>query len=112
MNTTNVLLEQPQRTHGARDRLEAWVRQRDILAPPFGRTIGPLVAATSARELDAWAQAGLDLANVNVGPTALITFWQISARSIDVIGCAALVAVAGAAADVGRHAGAAPGLVD
>lgn len=99
-----AILEAPHATLGAMGRLEALVRHREILGPPFRKVMESV--ALDRGEAEAWAQAVLDLAYVNAGPSALISFWRISARSTARIGAEAVGAVAVAAADICRHAGA------
>jgi len=63
-------------------------------------------ALAAPMEQEAWAQAVLELAHVNVGPAALIAFWRITIADISRIGVPPLVTIARAAAEIGRQAGA------
>src|SRR5579883_3427067 len=91
----------------ALSRLQSLVRERDALCTPFQRAVDVLSKTAAARELDAWAQAALDLANANAGPGALLAFWQLTVQSRPHGDTAALVDAAQAAAEICRNSGAA-----
>jgi nitric oxide reductase NorD protein len=89
-------------------RLEAMMRQRDALQEPF-RALSAAIGNLTRDERDEWAQATLELANVNVGVIALTAFFRITS---DLVGNGAALSdaakAARAGADICRFAGAAP----
>jgi len=88
-------------------RLHAMVRQRDGLAGAFGAALRRHEAA-GHEEIDLWAAAALELANVNAGPYALVAFFRLTATTVPAPqALARLAAAARGAADVCRKAGAA-----
>jgi nitric oxide reductase NorD protein len=87
-------------------RLATLARQRDGMAGPHAEAWRWVSALAAPTEQDAWAQAVLELAHVNVGPAALMTFWRITIADIGRLGVPALATIARAAAEIGRQAGA------
>jgi nitric oxide reductase NorD protein len=87
--------------------LLAMVRQREALGEPF-RIVWTAISGLAQDDLDQWAQAALELANVNVGVVALSTFFRITSDAVAHGGTLPQVALAAeAAADICRSAGAA-----
>ncbi|MGJ5180176.1 nitric oxide reductase activation protein NorD [Bradyrhizobium oligotrophicum] len=85
--------------------LHLWIRQRETLRPLFLAAWETLSRGFDTVEMDAWAGAVLDLANVNAGPACLIAYWDASAS--DSTGeIAPLLGAAQAGAEICRHAGA------
>ncbi len=64
-------------------RLHLLMRQRETLRPMFRATWDDLSHHFDATELDAWAGAVLQLANVNAGPACLIAYWDASKGGAD-----------------------------
>jgi hypothetical protein len=91
---------------GATERLHRLMRQRDTLLPPFRSTWELLAARHGADELEAWSSGVLALADVNAGPSCLLSFWQVSRNFAAADGLAALTSSAVAAANICRQAGA------
>ncbi len=87
--------------------LAIYIRQREGLATPFRRCLDQARDVYNDEEREAWAQAVLDLANVNVGPSALIAFSRLSAQNDHRLSAATLANIARGAAEIGRSAGAA-----
>jgi nitric oxide reductase NorD protein len=87
-------------------RLHQLVRQRDSLRASFRDVWKRLEAGQSDRDLDVWAEAVLELAYVNAGPACLLACWRTSIDLKEALGLAAVAALAHAAADVCRYAGA------
>ena len=85
--------------------LHLWMRQRDRLRPLFTATWEILSQRFDAAEMDAWAGAVLDLANVNAGPSCLIAYWDAS-TSDGATEIAPLLGAARSGAEICRHAGA------
>jgi nitric oxide reductase NorD protein len=87
-------------------RLATLARQREGMAGPHEEAWRCVGALAAPAEQEAWAQAVLELAHVNVGPSALIAFWRITIADIARLGVPKLAAIARAAAEIGRQAGA------
>jgi hypothetical protein len=87
-------------------RLHLLMRQRETLRPMFRATWDDLSHHFDATELEAWAGAVLQLANVNAGPACLIAYWDASKGGAALEEIAPLLAAAQVAADICRHAGA------
>ncbi|NEW93810.1 VWA domain-containing protein [Rhodopseudomonas sp. BR0M22] len=85
--------------------LHLMMRQRESLRAPFRTAWDDLATRWNEADLDAWSAAVLELVNINAGPGCLIAFWDIS-RSEPGNDIAALLAAAGAAAEICREAGA------
>jgi nitric oxide reductase NorD protein len=98
------VIETPQ--HRPVTRLHQLVRQREVLRASFREVWNRLEAGQSDRDLDVWAEAVLELAYVNAGPACLLACWRASADLKEALGLAAVAALARAAADVCRYAGA------
>lgn len=103
MSTTAPL--SPVQATSATQTLRQLMRQRDALRAPFEAIWTELSDRWSTDELDAWSAAVLALANVNLGPTGLIAYWDIS-RSHTAASITPLLEAADAAAEICRHAGA------
>lgn len=85
--------------------LHLWMRQRDTLRPLFLAAWETLSRRFGTAEMDAWAGAVLELANVNAGPACLIAYWDAStSHTTDEI--APLLGAAQASAEICRHGGA------
>lgn len=87
-------------------RLQGLVRQREILGSAFYPCWNTLQKTGSADALETWAEAVLELANVNAGPAALLIFWRISHDEAGSKNASALAQSAHAASDICRSAGA------
>ena len=87
-------------------RLHRLMRQREALRPMFRATWDNLSHHFDTTELEAWAGAVLQLANVNAGPACLIAYWDASKGGAVREEIAPLLAAAQMAADICRHAGA------
>ncbi|MFO1109330.1 MAG: VWA domain-containing protein [Bradyrhizobium sp.] len=87
-------------------RLHLLMRQREALRPMFRATWDELSHHFDATELEAWAGAVLQLANVNAGPACLIAYWDACKGSAPREEIAPLLAAAQLATDICRHAGA------
>ena len=87
-------------------RLHLLMRQRETLRPMFRMTWDDLSHHFDAIELEAWAGAVLQLANVNAGPACLIAYWDASKASAAREEIAPLLGAAQVAADICRYAGA------
>jgi len=87
-------------------RLHLLMRQRETLRPMFRATWDDLSHHFDATELEAWASAVLQLANVNAGPACLIAYWHASKGGAAHEEIAPLLVAAQMAADICRHAGA------
>ncbi|MCP9625565.1 VWA domain-containing protein [Rhodopseudomonas palustris] len=103
MSTTAPL--SPVQATSATQTLRQLMRQRDALRTPFEAISTELSDRWSTDELDAWSAAVLALANVNLGPTGLIAYWDIS-RSHTAATLTPLLEAAEAAAEICRNAGA------
>lgn len=103
MSTADQL--SPVRTTAATQTLRQMMRQRDALRAPFETTWTELSKRWSTDDLDAWAAAVLGLANVNIGPTGLIVYWDVS-RAHTHAGITPLLEAADATAEICRNAGA------
>jgi hypothetical protein len=90
----------------ATHRLHVLIRQRETLRPVFRATWDELSHHFDPTELEAWAGAVLQLANVNAGPACLIAYWDASKGSAGREEVAPLLAAAQTAADICRYAGA------
>lgn len=93
--------------NGPMARLHAMVRQRDVLGGGFQAVLFRHQRASTA-DLDRWAEAVLELANVNAGPGALLTLFRLTATlppGGDDLG--RIADVARSAAEICRKAGAA-----
>jgi hypothetical protein len=88
----------------ATQRLHLMMRQRESLNPLFVSTWDHLAARFQPDELEAWAAGVLHLADVNAGPSCLMAFWNLSTSRPTADGLAPLIAAAGAAAEICRHA--------
>jgi hypothetical protein len=97
----------PPRPASAAHRLQRLMQPRENLRPLFGATVDHLAARFKPEELEAWAEAVLDLADVNAGPSCFIAFWTLSRSQPAAEGIAPILAAARAAADICRHADAA-----
>ena len=86
--------------------LHMLMRQRETLRPIFRATWDDLSHHFDATELEAWAGAVLQLANVNAGPACLIAYWDASKSGVAREEIAPLLAAAQMATDICRHAGA------
>ena len=82
------------------------MRQREVLRPIFRAAWDDLSHHFDATELEAWAGAVLQLANVNAGPTCLIAYWEASKDGAAREEIAPLLAAAQVATDICRNAGA------
>jgi Mg-chelatase subunit ChlD len=89
----------------ATHRLHLLMRQRETLRPIFRATWDNLSHHFDTTELEAWAGAVLQLANVNAGPACLIAYWEASKGGAEREEIAPLLAAAQMAADICRHAG-------
>jgi Mg-chelatase subunit ChlD len=87
-------------------RLHLLMRQRETLRPLFRATWDDLSHHFDETELDAWAGAVLQLANVNAGPACLVAYWEASKGGAAREEIAPLLVAAQMAADICRHAGA------
>jgi hypothetical protein len=87
-------------------RLHLMMRQRDALRPLFLATWDTLAKQFNAAELEAWAGAVLELANVNAGPACLIAYCEASSNAAPSREIAPLLGAARTAAEICRHAGA------
>jgi len=94
--------EQDSATH----RLHLLILQRETLRPMFRATWDDLSHHFDPTELETWAGAVLQLANVNAGPACLIAYWDASKGGAAREEIAPLLAAAQMAADICRHAGA------
>lgn len=92
--------------HRSVTRLHQLVRQREALRASFREVWNRLEAGQTDRDLDVWAEAVLELAYVNAGPACLLACWRASVDLKEALGLAAVAALAHAAADVCRYAGA------
>jgi nitric oxide reductase NorD protein len=92
---------------GAVRRLHVMMRQREALRPLFRLAWDDLAARFDEDELEGWAAGVLALADVNAGPSCLVSFWEISRKQPTGQGIASLIAGAHIAANICRHAGAA-----
>ncbi|MFC0241790.1 nitric oxide reductase activation protein NorD [Rhodopseudomonas telluris] len=107
MSTSDQLSPvQPAETPAATRTLHLLMRQRDALRAPFRATWDELSNRWPESDLDAWAEAVLALANVNIGPTGLIAFWDVSRSQPAAADMAPLLSAAEAAAEICRNAGA------
>jgi len=88
-------------------RLHRLVRQREALTPAFHDAWGRIAGRADAAALERWAEAVIELAFVNAGPSCLLAFWRASGEARGGIGLTDLAAVGHAAAEICRHAGAA-----
>jgi nitric oxide reductase NorD protein len=86
-------------------RLHMLMRQRETLRPIFRATWDDLSHHFDASELEAWAGAVLQIANVNAGPACLIAYWDASKSDAAREEIAPLLAAAQMATDICRHAG-------
>ena len=75
-------------------RLATLARQREGMAGPHGEAWRSVRALAAPMEQEAWAQAVLELAHVNVGPAALIAFWRITIADIARLGVPSLATMA------------------
>src|SRR5882757_4523318 len=87
-------------------RLHHLVRQREVLRASFRDTWERLAPGVPEREVEAWAEASLELAFVNAGPACLIALWRASVELKARIGLDTLAAMTHICADVCRYAGA------
>jgi nitric oxide reductase NorD protein len=87
-------------------RLHMLMRQRETLRPIFRAAWDDLSHHFDATELEAWAGAVLQLANVNAGPACLIAYWDASKDGAAREEIAPLLAAAQVVTDICRNAGA------
>jgi nitric oxide reductase NorD protein len=87
-------------------RLHQLVRQREVLRASFRDVFERVAAGAADADLDAWAEASLDLAFVHAGPACLLAFWRASIEQGAALGLTTMAAIARTMADVCRHAGA------
>jgi hypothetical protein len=97
----------PPRPASAADRLHRLMQAREKLRPLFGATWDQLAVRFPPDDLEAWAEAVLDLADVNAGPSCLIAYWTLSRSQPALEGIAPIITAARTAADICRHADAA-----
>jgi len=90
----------------ALDRLDALMRQREALWPPYEATRHRLAGRFGADALDDWASGVFELFHVNAGRACLIAFWTLSDHLPAGEELSSLNAAAQAGANICRHAGA------
>jgi len=91
-------------------RLHQLVRQREVLRAGFHDVFERVAAGATDAGIESWAEGSLELAFVNAGPACLLAFWSASVDQGAALGLTTMAALARAAADVCRHAGAASAL--
>src|SRR5438552_15963593 len=87
-------------------RLHQLVRQREVLRASFRDSWERIEGGASEADLEAWAEASLELAFGNAGPACLMEFWRNSVELGATMGLGTLAASGKVFADVCRHGGA------